>query len=202
MIFSRSLVTTRAASSAACEWITQTRAPSALFASAAAASTHVSSARAYVRTRACSWILPESMRSTGTIFTSDPTNACVRDTRPVRTACERSGTVTNPRSTSRSRASAVSTSGTPPPARAMSRACCACSASPPATVSLSTTWISAPGNDFAAVFAALFVPERLAMIVMHTIGRPASTCGRYASSNIAGVGCAVVGSTLRLASLR
>jgi len=70
------------------------------------------------------------------------------------------------------------------------------------TVSLSTTWISAPGNACAAVFAALIVPDKLLMIVRHTIARPASTCGPgTASSNIAGVGCAVVGSARRPASL-
>ncbi len=54
----------------------------------------------------------------------------------------------------------------------------------------------------AAVVAALIVPDRPAVIVTQTIGRPAAACGRNASSNEAGVGCAVVGSTLRLASLR
>src|SRR5665213_3149912 len=202
VIFSRSFAMIVAAESAACEWITQRRAPSALFASSAAASTIVSTARAKVRTRACSSTLPRSIRSTGTIFTSEPMKACARETRPVRTACERSGIVAKPRSTALSRASAPRTAAASPPARATSLARCANSARPPATDSLSTTWISAPGNAWAAVFAALIVPERLPMIVRQTIARPAVTCGRNASSNIAGVGCAVVGSTLRLASLR
>ena len=74
------------------------------------------------------------------------------------------------------------------------------SCSPPAALSESYTTILASGKDFAAVCAALIVPETFEESTMHRIGRPAWAGSRNASSNIAAVGCDVVGKVFSLTS--
>jgi hypothetical protein len=122
--------------------------------------------------------------------------------RPVRCKCERSAINAYNRCDARQRSNAKTISSIVAPESANDRAYITIMPSPPATLCESYVTIRVCGNAVAAAAAALSVPERCDEIVMQRISSPACAAGANAFSNIAAVGCDVVGRTGCVCNMR